>query len=377
LQGASPVGFLVRTRTDLIALDITRSTEDPTQLRFRYVVLSPRGSTAQPTSSFDPVVERTLPLADTPGEIAAWLNLETGAISSTPPGLGVWQDGPEQNFWVVGQIYLSDYLDGTFDATDAAAVKRYALSGHRAYLERHGTLPGSGAGLRLRTPRPASYVVVTEGGRAGLLETIGLNKNPRGVRLRYKLVAADERTRASGVPPTAAASDPKLRSYAVGKTYTALAANASGRGPEHIQARAALGLLEGDPATVLAEHTFGLAECPPGSITFTMTAAEAAILRNTEVLRVMVQDDDLAVVVMRSKGVIVSTVHARHDGTWKVFADGDLPDAPTEEEAVTSFFARVEALRADIAKTPARDPKLLEQATAEMAEQLGIMMGTR
>lgn len=169
-------------------------------------------------------------------------------------------------------------------------------------------------------------------------------------------------------------ADPRVRSYAVGKTFTALAADASGQGPEHILARTGLALLDGDAAKVLAENEFGLVEFPAGSVSVTMSEADAAIFRNTEVLRVAIHDEDLAVVVIRLKGTIVSLVYARRDGVWKCFGEGELPDVGTEEEAVAGFLARVETLRAEIAKASARDPKLLEEATAEMTAQLGTMM---
>lgn len=39
-----------------------------------------------------------------------------------------------------------------------------------------------------------------------------------------------------------------------------------------------------------------------------------------------------------------------------------------------NFLARVESLRAEFAKALARDPKLIEEATAKMTAQLGTMM---
>jgi len=210
--GPAAMAFLTREGTMRVLQIHGPNTHPAGGVRLRYKLVRENlassiapAAAILPPDSFEPVIERTLPMSSTPGEISSWLDLETGEISHTPPGLGVWQDGPQLNFRVAGQIHLTDYLEASFDDADATAVKRYAESGHRAYMEKHGSLPGSGGGLRLRTPRPASYALVTEGGRVGLLETVGINDNPPSLRLRYKLVRTAG-TPALALPAAAAAA---------------------------------------------------------------------------------------------------------------------------------------------------------------------------
>ena len=163
---------------------------------------------AAPNLSFSPVVERVLP-GDSATQINHWLNPDNGDISAKSPGIGVWQDGPDWNFWAIGQPYLSDYTEATFDGADAIAVARAAEAGKRS-LEASHPLPAGGGGLRLRLPLPASYIFVTADGNVGLLETTGFTDNPRGVKIRYKLVML------SGPVPRSAAKQTATKAQELG-----------------------------------------------------------------------------------------------------------------------------------------------------------------
>jgi hypothetical protein len=120
-----------------------------------------------------------------------------------------------------------------------------------------------------------------------------------------------------------------FREYAVNQTFEQLARTPNPNTPETVQAAAAIGMIEGDPATVMRRYIIDLPTWPPGSVTYTQTEKGKAEVRQTRVLRTVIYRDDLAVVIFQQAGNLLNAVHGRRGEQWKIFAEANMPFAGT------------------------------------------------
>jgi serine/threonine protein kinase/biopolymer transport protein ExbD len=214
--------------------------------------------------------------------------------------------------------------------------------------------------------RRDTFCFQTRKGSVGLLQILNAETNPRGVRVRHKLVQNET--------AHADATD-DFRDYAVNKTFAELARTTNPTTPESVQAVAAIGIMEGDPATTLRRYTLDLMTFPAGSVNLTQTEKGKADTREALVRRAIIYRDELAVVIFEQLGEFVSVVQGRRDGQWKIFTGADLPYAATELEAVANFKARAAEFHALLQKVPARPPSFIAEAGKETAANLAEMMG--
>ncbi len=119
-----------------------------------------------------------------------------------PPSLAIRLDPPYNRPYV--EVSLGTFIQplrteqwDSMTAVEAASLMRDAVVSLR------GTLSVSGEG-----PLPRPYIFKTKTGGVGLLQITGFTENPRGVKIRYKLVnSAGKSTKSGGfkpIPPQAA-----------------------------------------------------------------------------------------------------------------------------------------------------------------------------
>jgi biopolymer transport protein ExbD len=230
----------------------------------------------------------------------------------------------------------------------------------------------AGANVRWRETRNMTgaedrptYLFKTREDGMGVLQITGFTKDPRGVKIRYKLVQSET---------TNATAADEFREYPVNKTFAELARTTNPTTPESVQAVAAIGIMEGDPATILRRYTLYLMTFPAGSVNLTQTEKGRADTREALVRRTIIYRDELAVVIFEQLGELVSVVHGRRDGQWKIFTGADLPYAATELEAVANFKARAAEFYALLQKVPAQPPSFIAEAGKEAVANAGEMM---
>jgi serine/threonine protein kinase/biopolymer transport protein ExbD len=216
---------------------------------------------------------------------------------------------------------------------------------------------------------PATFFFRTFEGGMGILqipEYVSSPKQSRSVKIRYKLVQSET---------THANATDDFHDYRVNKTFAELARTTNPTTPESVQAVAAIGIMEGDPATILRRYTLDLMTFPAGSMNLTQSEKGKADTREAMVRRTIIYRDELAVVIFEQLGEFVSVVHGRRDGQWKIFTGADLPYAATELEAVANFKAQAEEFHALLQKVPAQPPSFIVEAGKEAATNLAEMMG--
>jgi biopolymer transport protein ExbD len=235
-----------------------------------------------------------------------------------------------------------------------------------------GLPPDAQAVLTVNTvatdPNPSrTYGFRTSAGNLGMLQFVEYTDSPRGsVKIRYKLVQGEA---------THASAPDDFREYTVNKTFAELARTTNPTTPESVQAVAAIGIMEGDPATILRRYTLDLMTFPAGSVNLTQSEKGKADTRQALVRRTIIYRDDLAVVIFDQLGEFVSVVHGRRDGQWKIFTGADLPYAATELEAVANFKTHAAEFQAMLQKVPAQPPSFIAEAGKEAAANVGEMMG--
>jgi Protein kinase domain/Biopolymer transport protein ExbD/TolR len=186
------------------------------------------------------------------------------------------------------------------------------------------------------------------------------------------------------VPSTAkggaAAGDPNFREYAVDQTFEALARAPFADTPEKVQAAAAIGMIEGDPATVMNAHILDLPGFLPGSVNVTQSEEVKRHVRSSRVLRTVIYRDALALVVCEqtdgSTTKLFPVVHGLRDGAWRVFTGAELPAVTTATEAVTVFRTMAPKLLEALKTLPARRTNSTVQAGRELGVSLGELLGT-
>jgi serine/threonine protein kinase/biopolymer transport protein ExbD len=253
--------------------------------------------------------------------------------------------------------------DATYVATRFQPMLTSAQPSHDRVKTIWQLQPEFDPGLNARRD---SFCFRTRKGSVGILQILNAETKPRGVRVRYKLVK---------VETTNATAADEFREYPVNKTFAELARITNPTTPESVQAVAAIGIMEGDPATILRRYTLDLMTFPAGSMNLTQSEKGKADTREALVRRTIIYRDELAVVIFEQLGELVSVVHGRRDGQWKIFTGPDLPYTATELEAVANFKARAAEFHALLQKVPAQPPSFIAEAGKEAAANVGEMMG--
>jgi hypothetical protein len=134
------------------------------------------------TPLFDPDQNR-LVLAPKPGDRAA--NTAQGLAQLKKPGLAIHHNGQTQVFTVSGMTMHSTDGDQWESITDMDTLD--------AFLSGAVTAPGSWQTGDFPGKLPPTIFFKTGAAKLGLLQIAGFTENPRGARIRYKLVPAPAR----------------------------------------------------------------------------------------------------------------------------------------------------------------------------------------
>ena len=172
-----------------------------------------------------------------------------------------------------------------------------------------------------------------------------------------------------------------FRDYAVGRSFEELAKTADPVTPEEVQAAAAFVVLAGDPGAALSRYTLDVPPVPAGRLSVTLSESEKADVRQARILRTVIYRDELAAVLVRESGTLISVVHGWRDGRWRIFAGADLPEAATEAGAVADFKAKAPELLDALRNLPAGPSSRFASAgslagtVGEEARQLTQILG--
>lgn len=183
-----------------LAEPATVATTAPAPLPPTTAAAAPLAGPAAATS-FGPVIEREL--YDYKSGKAWLLNLTTGETYTLPPGLdwdkkadAVWVWARQRGIHVTGLPVASQqalygfemkgaYLDGTQTAFETITPNQVSLAlqnGHLCMEVRHGDGPV------LDLLKGSLFAIKTDAGELGVLQITGFAENPKGVKIRYKLV---------------------------------------------------------------------------------------------------------------------------------------------------------------------------------------------
>jgi serine/threonine protein kinase len=165
---------------------------------------TPPPSAAVTEFSFGPVVEQVVQLGDNDGP-TQWLNLDTGTLIEKPLGWWLTQalDPKERNTLsglgfsmtdtgfdatAIGMVFLSTLANEKWDsATPESVVEEVERLASEQLVKSRSPL-GDSMVMAGNAEMPKTYVFKTPGRIVGILQVIGFTENPRGVRIRYKLV---------------------------------------------------------------------------------------------------------------------------------------------------------------------------------------------
>ena len=185
--------------------------DKPTAVKIRYKLVQ----TAQPqpaieqSSSFGPVTENEI-------TNDFMLDFDTGKIATDFPESVTRPDSVVENVLAAFDWMQHEGVDFAYlerDGTFSIGMKLKELTSDdwsrlvAAELPAYFATPGSGAmqaGLNLNSNSPSVYGFQTREGSVGILQITGITGNPRGVKLRYKLMQTTQSTKAA--PATAAES---------------------------------------------------------------------------------------------------------------------------------------------------------------------------
>ncbi len=192
------------------------------EIRFAHVPLKRLDLPATaPKLAFGPVVERML--TGDPGLPPTFLSLNDGSLVYSPTGTNLssakafadWWRGTKADFMaaVTGDKHLLVSLeDGGANFAEFPAEKWESASMAEVddALRKDSSLQAVGAGgivsyiLPKPTTTPLTLAVESRTGEIGLLQITGFTENPRGVKLRYKLVPSAAPSNAfKPIPPEA------------------------------------------------------------------------------------------------------------------------------------------------------------------------------
>jgi hypothetical protein len=213
-RSTPPLTFVFQTGDGTIGLlQITsvKATGEPPGLELRYKLLPElkpssgmAGERSELGMSFGPVIERVVnDLDDKQGNQA--LNLKTGQLLSLPAAIGSWPDPALQEWlntnavdlladfarerWaLIGRgMQFGDLADEGWRTGSLAEMERVLRNGTRR-LEARTNRSGSFYLLPTNVLPPMTFAFQTSSGKRGVLQIAGFAENPRGVKIRYKLV---------------------------------------------------------------------------------------------------------------------------------------------------------------------------------------------
>jgi hypothetical protein len=218
---------------------------------------------------------------------------------------------------------------------------------------------------------PQTFWLKSAAGTLGILQITGFTVNPRGVRIRYKLVQNGNES-ASSQPA-------EFQSYAVNKTWEELSRQPNPNTPETVQATVAVGMMEDDPATILNKYVIDLMRFPPGVVKLSMTPEEKRKTAESRTLEVLVYRGELAGVIalhlVAGRQSYFNAVLGKRNGLWKILLDDNLADVQTQAEAADNFKSHAAELWNAFQKVPDVQPGLAEEAGKELATNLSAVIG--
>jgi LysM repeat protein len=327
---------------------------------------------ADATSTFSPVVERDL-TDDT------MLGFESGQVEA-PPDFVYSSDST-----IVGNV--NSHLDWMKQkGFDFGFVSGEAICiGPKVILLLPGDLtnltartlmrqlamdPGGGPGavpLRHGASVPCTFGFQTHSGRMGIMQLTGFANNPRGVKIRYKLVQNGSAALNSIPSPFCA--------YTVNNNYAELARMANTNTPEGIAARFTIGLLGSDPTATVNRYVIDMPRLPPGAVKITMTEENRNWGRRIIPKEIMIYREELAAVILpqQTNDALCTVILGKRKGEWKVCLQNDLPDAPTLAQAESGFRDRAPEIYDMFQMLPDEQPSLMEEATRELTTNLTQM----
>jgi serine/threonine protein kinase/LysM repeat protein len=216
--------------------------------------------------------------------------------------------------------------------------------------------------------KPFTFGFQAHSGRIGILQLTGFTGNPRGVKLRYKLVQT------SGAIMNSVPS--LFRTYTVNNNYAELARMANTNTPEGIAARFAIGLLGSDPTATVNRYVIDTPRLPPGAVKITMTEENRNWGRRIIPEEIMIYREELAAVFLREQtnDALCTVILGKRKGQWKVCLQNDFPDdVPTLAQAEAGFRERAAELYDNFQQLPDQQPSLVEEATKQLTTNLTQM----
>ena len=243
----------------------------------------------------------------------------------------------------------------------------------RALMRQLALDQGGGPGavpLRYEANMPFTFGFQTHSGRMGILQLTGFANNPRGVRIRYKLVQnnASSQSRLPG----------DFTKYTVNRTYAELARMPNTDTPEGIAARFAIGLLGSDPTATVNRYVIDMPRLPPGAVTITMTEENRDWFRRIIPKEIMIYREELAAVFLheQTNDTLCTVILGKRKGQWKVCLQNDFPDdVPTLAKAEADFRERASEINKMFQSLPDEPPSLVEDATRQLTTNLTQMAG--
>jgi serine/threonine protein kinase len=180
--------------------DLSRSLkEDAARTKEQMARLAAQKKAAAPALAFGPVVERVV--NDMDADANNLLNLDSGTVSSFPTFVAGYRDSAAISWYrkngidVMGRTQNSPVLgrDLIVHRVPAECWDNLTAEQLHSFLaqSQHENAPGETV---LNYVGGATFLFKTREGTVGLLQNTGFTANPRGVKLRYKLVQSDKPT---------------------------------------------------------------------------------------------------------------------------------------------------------------------------------------
>jgi predicted Ser/Thr protein kinase len=356
---------------------------------------------------FGPVEERVI---QTSGTEHRALNLASGNFMQPSRGRDfIFTSGGEDTLRVAGvELYISDEAVGpdniqsldmrllvqltpysdkaakelTLDAISAKDFEGLLeqMRHFQSVLDGGDVLNGSPLGFDLKKVEPTLrgtnlYAFITRDGTKGLLQIAGVTENPRGVKVRYKLMRKLPET------PREETFDGTFRQYPLNHTWLELAQMPTAKTPEGAAARFHMAVLDDDPATAMSRYVMDFMRFPPGTMKFTVDEQGRETIKQCRVSEVIIYRDELAAMIMPNYGGpgFVTVISGRRNGQWKICLTLDIPNTGTIAEAEENFRERAVDLDEAFQKMPDVPPSIAEesvkQLTAGMTNMMGAVMG--
>jgi LysM repeat protein len=201
----------------------------------------------------------------------------------------------------------------------------------------------------------------------GFTDDLSITANPRGVKIRYKLVQ-------NATAIQSPASSP-FREYDVTEPFVELAKKYPADSPEIAAAKLAMGVIGSDPTAALNRYAMDIPTLPEGALKVTMTDTDRQWSRLNKPVRVMVYREELAAVILtqQTNNLLRTTIWGRRHGQWKVCLKADLPEARTLADAENNFREQAPELYDNFQQLPDQPPSLVDEATRELTTNLTQM----